>query len=111
MFTKIIIAACILLISQNHALANTCPDNSVRAYDMLQSWSKSLNKKVEIDVPSNYNYCVKFENEIAPKNDMQLEAAMRSLNSLFNKFDLLPLQIYSFPDTILITTLVNTVKE
>jgi hypothetical protein len=111
MFKNLLMAVFIFIISQNNVLASECPKNYIEVYDMLQSWSKSLNKEVVLDINSEHNYCVNFEPELKPKNYTELEQAISSLNLLFDKKRLMPLQVYFLPDNILITTLINTVKK
>lgn len=111
MFKKLFITVTMLFMFQTNTLANDCPNNSIQVIDMLNSWSKSLNKKVILDVPSEYNYCVKFENEMNPNNNLELEQKISSLNLLLGKKDLLPLNVYSFEKTILIIPIIKNIKN
>jgi len=111
MFKKIFITLAISSMLQTNALANDCSNNSIQVIDMLNSWSKSLNKEVILDIPSEYNYCVKFENEMNPKNNIELEQKISSLNLLLGKKDLLPLNVLSFEKTILIIPIKKSYKN
>ncbi len=104
MIKKFFVIITLFFMFQTNALANACSYDSIEVFDILNSWSKSLNKELRVSIPANYNYCVKFEKELKPKNDIELELAINSLNNLFSTKELMPLNICLFTNLVNIKT-------